>query len=332
MHKKPLVGRMLKKLEKQAGVKINLEPDFGYVGQIVCPNGKKHYFRNLKLDLNPMGAAEISKDKDYANYFMAKMGYPTIPGKKFYSDLWAKTINSKDKIKAALNYAKKTGFPVVVKPNSKSCGQSVFVVKNQADFLKAFKQVALVDDIILVQRYIKGNDYRLLVLGDEVVSAYQRKPLEAISDGKKTVEELFSKKMALLKSSKRNIDLSFKDERIQIALKNQELKENTVLGKGRRVQFLFNANLSTGGEAIDVTNDIHTFYEKIAIDLTRDMGLIFCGVDVIIEGDIHTKTKKYYILEINAAPGIDNYFNIGKKQQKMVENIYLKILNKLCKE
>lgn len=314
---------------KRAGVKINLEPDFGHVGQIICPNGKIHYFRNLKLDLNPIGAAEISKDKDYANYFLSKMGYPIIRGRKFYSDNWAKSINSKDDIYAAWEYAKKIGGSIVVKPNSKSCGNGVFVVDNKADFLEAFNEASSEDDIVLVQKYISGNDYRILVLDNEVVSAYQRKPMEAVSDGKKTVDELFESRISELRSKKRYIELDFKDKRVQLALKKQELHKDSVLPKGIKLQFLYNSNLSTGGEAVDVTESINPFYADLSIKLTRDMGLRFCGVDIITEKDI-TKKSNYYIIEINASPGIDNYYYSGKKQKKIVEEIYFKLLKKMC--
>ena len=53
---------------------------------------KNSYFRYNTLDLNPVGASDIAKDKDYATFFMKKMGYPTIVGKTFFSNEWAKAI------------------------------------------------------------------------------------------------------------------------------------------------------------------------------------------------------------------------------------------------
>ena len=67
-------------------------------------------------------------------------------------------------------------------------------------------------------------------------------------------------------------------------------------------------------------------YKKLAIKLTHDMGLRFCGVDILTQGDISKPCKEYSIIEINAAPGLDHYAELGKKQQKIVEDLYLKVL------
>lgn len=72
--KQSFVSPILKKLAKRAGVKVNIEPRYGYAGQIVFKNGKKRYFRTTCFDLNPLGASEIAKDKNYASYFLKKMG------------------------------------------------------------------------------------------------------------------------------------------------------------------------------------------------------------------------------------------------------------------
>lgn len=56
------------------------------------------------------------------------------------------------------------------------------------------------------------------------------------------------------------------------------------------------------------------------------MGLRYCGVDLMVDGDIRLKPKKYWVIEINAAPGIDNYASSGSEQKKIVEEMYLKVL------
>jgi len=68
------------------GITINIEPRYGYVGQIVLPDGRKRYFRGTNFDLNPLGASEIARDKAYAAYFMCLMGYPVVEGRQFLLD------------------------------------------------------------------------------------------------------------------------------------------------------------------------------------------------------------------------------------------------------
>jgi D-alanine-D-alanine ligase-like ATP-grasp enzyme len=121
------------------------------------------------------------------------------------------------------------------------------------------------------------------------------------------------------------------DPRIIEKLERQNLGFRIVPEKGRRVYLLDNANLSTGGDSVDVTDKIHPGFRKLAIKLTRDMGLRLCGVDLMIEGDITQKPDVYWILEINAAPGLDHYAKIGRAQEKIVEDLYLEVLKSMEK-
>src|SRR3989344_4625849 len=131
--KKPLVSILLKKIAPSIGARVNLEPEYGWAGQIVFKNGRKRYFRASTVDLNPVGSSDIAKDKDFAAYFMKKMGYPVVTGETFFSVEWAETVGSKRNMDAAYRYAQRLGFPVIVKPNSKSQGVGVAKVYTKRD-------------------------------------------------------------------------------------------------------------------------------------------------------------------------------------------------------
>lgn len=328
----PNLSKLLKKIAPKAGVKVILEPRYSRVGQMICPNGKIHYFRDNNFDLNPMGSSAIAVDKDYANYFMSKMGYPTISGQAFYSEKLCKVLNSNEGIEKAFQYALHLGFPLIVKPNSKSQGKCVFMVNNKKEFYNTCLKVFKCDRVVLIQRFIPGKDYRIVVLDDEIISAYQRLPLAVIGDGVHTVLELLNIKQSEFYSGGRTTKIDINDCRIKMFLGNQKMKMNTILKKNQYCQLLPNANLSSGGEAFDVTSTIHEDFKKIAIKLTAAMGLRYCGVDIITEGDITDAPSKYWVIEINSAPGIDNYFAIGKEQQKIVEKLYLKVLKAIAKQ
>ena len=107
--------------------------------------------------------------------------------------------------------------------------------------------------------------------------------------------------------------------------------EVSIPPKNKTVYLLDNANLSTGGDPIDVTKIIHPDYKKIAISITKYMGLRLCGVDLMITGDIDRPLKKYWVLETNAAPGLDHYVKVGKAQEKIVEDMYLQVLKAMEK-
>jgi len=327
----PFLIKILRKISSKIGARVIIEPEWGIVAQVVFKNGKKRYSRYNCIDLNSLGASEVAKDKGYANFFMKKMGYPTIEGKTFYSDTWAKTIGSKDNIDKAFKYGEALGFPVIVKPNSGSQGTGVAKVYNKIEFYKAVKNVFKSDKIVLVQKYIKGRDYRIVVLDNRIISAYERIPLCVVGDGKSSVDVLLSKKKRYFNKIKRDIKIDNRDERIKEKLKRQGFTFSSVLPKSKTIYLLDNANLSTGGDSVDVTNHIHKDFKKIAINLTKDMGLRLCGVDLMIEGSITEKPNKYFIIEINAAPGLDHYVTVGKAQEKIVEDLYLEVLKSMEK-
>jgi D-alanine-D-alanine ligase-like ATP-grasp enzyme len=123
----------------------------------------------------------------------------------------------------------------------------------------------------------------------------------------------------------RDSELDLTDFRIKQKLKSQRRDLNSVPGKREKVYLLDNANLSTGGDAMDVSDRIHPDFKRLAVEITRDMGLRMCGVDIITP-DISAPAKDYVVIEINSAPGLDNYALIGARQKATVDRLYLKVL------
>ncbi len=330
-HESLVLGKVLQKVALQIGARVLLEPVWRIAGQITFKSGKRSYFRYNSLDLNPVGAADIAKDKDYANFFMARMGYPVVPGSKtFFRDDWGKVIGVTNRgIDAAYRHAQQLGFPVIVKPNSGSQGKGVVLVHTKQGFYKAMRAAFKDDRIVLVQKPVSGKDYRIVVLDGKIISAYERIPLSVTGDGKMTVRELLLKKQQEFARAKRDTQIAFDDSRIKEKLARSGYSPESVILKGEQVFLLDNANLSSGGESVDVTSVVHRAFRDIAISLTRDMGLRLCGVDLMIHGDISMEPKKYWVLEINAAPGLDHYARSGKEQQAIVEALYTKILKSL---
>lgn len=323
-----VLGRILQKVAPQIGASVLMEPEWEIVGQITFKSGRHSYFRYNTLDLNPMGGSEIARDKDYANFFMQTMGYPIVPGSKtFFSNQWAEMVGTpRRNIDAAYRHAEKLGFPVIVKPNSGSQGSGVSLVHTKREFYRAVREVFKLDRIVLVQQPVQGRDYRIVVLDKKIISAYERIPLNVVGDGKSTIRRLLKAKQKQFVASSRDTQIKTDDPRIAIKLTHQGLSFLSVPAKEQTVYLLDNANLSTGGDSVDVTELLHPAFKKIAVKLTRDMGLRLCGVDLMIEGDISQKPGMYHVLEINSAPGLDHYAKIGKAQEKVVEDLYLQVL------
>src|SRR5690606_11613488 len=83
----PTLAQLLQKIAPKIGATVQLHPDWPMVGKIAFKNGRTSYFKHNVFDLNPMGAASIAKDKDFATHFLQQQGYPTIPNSRaFYSE------------------------------------------------------------------------------------------------------------------------------------------------------------------------------------------------------------------------------------------------------
>lgn len=327
-----ILGPLLTVLGREIGATVLLEPEWGVVGRITFKNGRHSYFRYNTLDLNPVGASDVAKDKDYAAYFMKALGYPVPESRAFFSPEWAETIRSKLSVDAARTYAAKKGFPLIVKPNSGSQGFGVYLARDMRTFDSALKHVFRNDKVALVQELLTGRDYRIVVLDGEIISAYERIALNVIGDGRSTVLQLLKKKQRGFLLSKRDTQIKFEDPRIRAKLKSQKMTYRSVPGKGTTVYLLDNANLSTGGDAVDMTARIHPGFKKIAASITKDMGLRLCGVDLMIDGTIEEKPDRYCVIEINAGPGLDHYVKSGTEQAAIVENMYRKVLRSLEKK
>lgn len=328
-----LLTRTLKKITPKIGATLLFEPEWKAIGQIIFKNGKKSYFTSNSLDINSKASSSVAKDKDYTNFFLKSLGYPIIPGSKsFYSKEWADAIGSKDRrIDDAYIHAQKIGFPVIVKPNSGSQGKDVLLVFNKKELYLALNKIFKYDRIALVQKYVQGEDYRIVVFKNKIIAIYNRKPLCVIGDGKSSIEELFDKKQERIAKIKgKNISIDLEDNRIHICLKHKKLNLDSVPKAGEVVHLLNNANLSTGGDTEDVTDIAHPFYKKLAIKIVRDMNLKFCGLDLMIDGNINKKTSKFWIIEINSTPSLYHYSCLGKKQLEKAEDMYLEMLKDIA--
>jgi len=326
--KTPFVTEILKKIAPTIGAELLIEPEYGFVGQVRFQNGKKMLFRGSNFNINRLGSVEIARDKGYSSFFLQTFGYKTPEGRTFFSEKLCQNLVIKRNIDDGFLYAQLLGFPVILKPNNRSQGLLVTKVYNKREYYRVARQVFGKSSVLLIQRFYPGRDYRVVVLDDAIISAYERMPLLVIGDGQSTVAQLLDQKQQSFNENGRDTVLDIDDFRIKLKLRRQKLSLDSVPQNGKTINLLDNANLSAGGNAQDVTNTIHHDFCNLAVSITKDMGLRLCGVD-ILTNDITLPLENYVVLEINGAPGLDNYASMGRKQVKAVESLYLKILKAL---
>jgi D-alanine-D-alanine ligase-like ATP-grasp enzyme len=324
----PLVTSIIQKIAPQIGAVVVIDPEYQLVGHITFKNGHKAFFSTTKLNINGFGSAEIAKDKGYSNFFLKHFGYQVTEGQTFFSQKVCEKIGNNRNIDAGFEYAKSLGFPVIVKPINLSQGKLVTKVHHKTEYYQVAKKILRFNSGLIIEKFYLGKDYRVVVIDDEIIAAYQRLPLSIVGDGKSSVLQLLYQKQEQLIQNGRKKIIDFDDFRIKRKLQRQNLNFESIIPNGKIIYLLDNANLSSGGEAVDVTETIHPDFQKLALNVAKDMGLRLVGLD-IITNDITRPLVDYVIIEVNGSPSLTHYAAIGEAQTKRVEDLYLKVLKAL---
>lgn len=209
----------------------------------------------------------------------------------------------------ALAAVRNIGYPVVVKPFNGSQGRGVTVcVRDDDELAAAFDEAVKYGKAVILERFVNGNDYRILVVGERVSAVSERTPPYVVGDGTHTVSELVE---TLNASPLRGEDHEKPLTRIKLddsarkILQRYGLAEGSIPETGRTVRLRDNGNLSTGGTARDCTNEIHPYNADIAVKAAKAVGLDIAGIDMIA-CDISKPINQTggAIIEVNAAPGL----------------------------
>jgi cyanophycin synthetase len=245
-------------------------------------------------------ATEIAGDKDATKKILGAMGVPVPKGYK---------IRHEDELEEVI---RSIGFPVVIKPLDGNHGRGATVGINsieearEAFHLAQSESRTRVRDVV-IEKQLVGEDFRALVVNNKLVAVAERTPAHIIGDGKSSVSQLIE-----------NINLDPRrgyghenvltlikvDEQTKTLLKTKGYTLETVVPEGERVILKSTANISTGGTAIDRTDEVHPenafLFERIA----QIIGLDIAGVDIIAP-NVSTPLRENGggIIEVNAAPG-----------------------------
>ncbi|WP_341911067.1 cyanophycin synthetase [Polaromonas sp. YR568] len=249
-----------------------------------------------ELDATSAVSESIAQDKDLTKKLLLAAGVPVPMGRPVADpdEAWA----------AALQI----GLPVVLKPQDGNQGKGVTVNVVDRDHLDIAFRAAAEYGTVMVEKFLPGNDYRLLVVGNKLVAASRREPPQVLGDGLHTVRELVD----IVNQDPRRGEghatsltkIRFDD--IAVArLHAQDLTPESIPARGRRVILRNNANLSTGGTATDVTGDVHPDVAARAVAAAQMVGLHICGVDIVCESVLRPlEAQNGGVVEVNAAPGL----------------------------
>jgi cyanophycin synthetase len=263
---------------------------------------KQRRIQAAEVDSSSAIAESIAQDKELTKKLLHAAGVPVPLGRPVEDaeDAWIA--------------AQEIGLPVVVKPRDGNQGKGVTVnVSTREDIAAAYENAARFRDDVMVERFLPGSDYRLLVVGERLVAAARREPPLVTGDGRHTVRQLVERVNADPRRGDGHATSLTKirfDEVALARLKEQGYDADSVPAKGARVILRNNANLSTGGTATDVTDDVHPDVAARAIAAAQMVGLDICGVDVVCESVLRPlEEQSGGIVEVNAAPGLRMHLN-----------------------
>lgn len=287
------------KAAKSLGLDVNiLSARNGTV--IISDNNKSVYFKNTSPSFNNLAAHGIARDKYLTNRILKRQNIPTPRSRIFRLD----------EVKDVIEYAQKN-FPVVIKPNNEGQGKGVFVnIKDSLELTIALSEIIKMESTnILVEEYILGKDYRILVYKGEILDVIQRLPAFIIGNGKSSVDELIEEKNEERKRILGDYPIK-RDTMLFKKLKEADLKITDVVEKGRRVELRDNCNYSTGGETHRIDkNSIPEENKELFIKVQKISNLDLCGVDFISKNITvpYSKTRSV-INEVNSSNGVDIHY------------------------
>lgn len=253
-------------------------------------------FRATMTDKTSSIAVDIAGNKDETKRILQEQAIPVAKGL---------TISTMQDLDVAL---KEIGFPLVFKPLNGNHGKGATInIKTKEEAIEAFDYAQKYSQRVIVERFITGHDFRVLVIDNRMVAAAQRVPANVVGDGINTIQ-------SLIDTENRDPRRGYGHENVltEITVDRDTLdlldKKNYTLEsippKSEIVYLKSTANLSTGGTSIDVTDLVHPQNIFMCERIARVIGLDICGIDIMAKNLTELLTDNGgVVLEVNAAPG-----------------------------
>ena len=276
-------------------------------------------FSGSKTSRTNIVSNDIAANKDYCKRIFLDLGIPVAEYRRVYL------------AQDAVLTAQDIGYPVVVKPNNGQMGRGVSIgMKNKSEVRAAFVRARKYGRSVIVEKFIPGKDFRMMVINNKLVAASNRVPAHVVGDGKKNIEQL----VADVNSDPRRGDgpqqpwtcIEF-NEQSERLLTELGYTHQSVPKRHEIVYLRHNANTSDGGISVDVTDEVHPQNRDIAVRAVKAIGLDVAGVDFLLN-DISKPMIEQggCICEINSRPGLRKHIWPGKGKPRDVTGAIVSML------
>lgn len=238
----------------------------------------------------------IADDKYWTKQVLGEAGIPVPHGHTCHT------------IEEALEATLDIGYPVVVKPLVGNHGRGITTnITDEAALREAFHIASLQNASVVVERFVSGEDHRLLVIDGKLVAAARRRPAHVVGDGQATLQALIDRENQDPRRGIGHENLLTRihlDEQSHRLIAQQGLTLASIIAKDEIIYLKSTANLSTGGTATDVTADLHPDVTYTAERIARLIGLDIIGIDLLAETlTVPLEEQSAAVVEVNAGPG-----------------------------
>ncbi len=284
-------------------------------------DNKHWYIINTVTPLTSSPSSTICKRKQLTNTVLKEHGIPVPNQENLYSPIDAIKFFSKYK-------------DIVIKPTQQLGGKGVCILpQTEEQVVKAYniafeESHSKTNSKVIGEEFVKGENYRFLVIGEKVIGIVRRKAAHIIGDGTHTIKQLID----LSNEEKEKLILKpiIIDNEVNLKLQRENLNLDSIPEKNKEVILRYNCNLTTGGTTEECMNEVHDYYKQIAIKAIKAVDLEFGGVDIIAK-DI-SKPDTMVINEINYNPGLRLHYKVNKGESvevalPIIEYIRNKYLN-----
>jgi len=270
-------------------------------------NQKTLFIKGTSFPVNPQPACFIANNKFLTKKILRSYNIP-VP----------KSWLVRTPTEAKRQIIKKSFFPCVLKPIKGAHGNKVFANIESAEELNEVLPLIFTRPgrkSVLIEEFIRGKDYRLLVIGNKVSAVMERIPAHVVGDGKSNLRQLikkFNQNPMVGKKYERPLCKIRLNGEVKRNLRKQAKKLTYIPSKGERVFLRQNANISTGGIGKDATDKVNGKVKQTAVKAARAIGMAITGVDIIYD----EQSGQFSVLELNDCPGIDihHYPAIGRSK------------------
>ena len=281
---------------RRRGIPVRRNPDDGIV--LLGLGVAQRRLHATMTDYTSSIATEITSDKHWTKTALERVGLGIPKGDT------ARTLEG------ALEIADEIGFPVLLKPLDANNGRGISGRIDTLDEVRAAWPLAVAEHpVVVVERFAEGNDHRVLVVNRRVVACVERIPAHVVGDGRRSIRELAGEINRDPKRSKTDPDSPLSplplDERTVAFLARSDRTLESAPNDGEVVPLRATANISTGGTAVDRTDEMHPRNRVLCELAAGAVGLDVAGLDVLTPDiSVPFDENGAVIIEVNASPGI----------------------------